>query len=62
MNRQQILEQIVNHYGEWIETAGVHAPYLIQNILADCLIKEKQKTKYLENRIKSYELNVEGVK
>ncbi len=56
MNRQQLLQQIVDHYGEWIETAGIRGPYLIQNILAESLIKEREKTRYLENRLKSYEI------
>jgi len=55
MNRKQLIDHICNYYSEWLEMAGAKAPFIVQNILADALIKERQKSEYLQKRINQYE-------
>lgn len=48
MTPNQILNEIEQKYGEWIEQAGEKSPDLIIHILTVLLAKERSNTDYLK--------------
>jgi hypothetical protein len=53
MNAQQLLNDIYEKYGEWIEEAGLDGPLLMNQILAKMVLIERDKNEYYEKRIKN---------
>lgn len=41
MNKKDILDDIEDKYGEWLEHAGDQRPALIINILLDMIVKDR---------------------
>jgi hypothetical protein len=55
MDCHQVISDIVNKYGEWLEMAGERSPALMNNILINLLVKEKAKVDFLEKKLKIFE-------
>lgn len=55
MNSTYLIHDVQEKYGEWLEMYGEQSPYVVQHILADLLIKERENVEYLNNRIKHLE-------
>ncbi|MEK6880025.1 MAG: hypothetical protein AABY22_10475 [Nanoarchaeota archaeon] len=54
--QNELLLEIYEKYGEWLEHAGENAPALFYHILATIIINERQNNEYLKKR-----LNNEGI-
>ena len=55
MDAQQVIDEIENKYGEWIEMAGPGAPRLVNNILVNYYLRERHKVELLEIKLKQLE-------
>jgi hypothetical protein len=48
-----ILDGVIDKYGEWIEHAGEESPVLIMHILCTLIKHQKDEIEYLKKRLKS---------
>lgn len=48
MNENDIISEIQNRFGEWVEMAGEQSPDLMINILCKMVIQEREKNEYYE--------------
>lgn len=55
MTPNDILKEVQDKYGEWIEIAGENSSALIIDILCHLIIREREHSGYLKKRI-DYEL------
>ncbi len=55
MKEDQLLNEIINKYSEWLETAGENAPALLTNILVSLLAKSRSENEYYQKRLNAYE-------
>lgn len=62
MHKLKLLEEIYTTYSEHFEMAGENSPNLLRNILLEKLSNEIAYTKYLEERLKSYQQSLERSK
>lgn len=52
INKQSILAEVYEKYGEWLEMAGDDSPVLVIDILCNLLARERESSKYYARRIK----------
>jgi hypothetical protein len=57
MKTEQLIMEINSKYGEWLEMAGEKSPLLLNNILINLLLREKDRVDFLEKKIKVFEGN-----
>lgn len=55
MDRDQLLDQVINHLSEWIEQAGPLGDALLINVLAQMVLDERKKTEYYKKCLEDYE-------
>lgn len=55
MTYNLLLNELDQKYGEWLEMAGDQAPVVLNGILAQLLVKEREKIVYYEKRLKEIE-------
>ena len=46
ITKEQILDENIEKYGEWIEEAGSNAPSLVVHILCVMLAQEREKNEF----------------
>ncbi len=51
MNTQQLLDEIHDKYGEWIELEGANGPLLVNQILAKMVLIERDTNEYYRKRL-----------
>jgi hypothetical protein len=51
MSPNDILDELHNRFGEWIEQAGTQKDQLVINILCKMLQQERDTKQYLEKRL-----------
>ena len=55
MDAQQVIDEIEDKFGEYLEMEGARAPLLVNNILLNYYLRERNKVEFLEERLKNLE-------
>jgi len=53
MKREDILDELKDRCGEWIETAGEQSSALLINVLIQMLIQERNYNEFLRKRLEN---------
>ena len=51
MTQNELVLELQDKFGEWLEVAGENSPALMIHILSTLLIKEREQTSYLKRRL-----------